>query len=254
MAVVLFSGGCDSTFVLYNLLKEHEHDSEYITALSVNHCQVPAINQNKNARELFKKEMNKRELCYKVSFCEIDIKNSCGEVQDITGLSQPIIWAVIAMLYVRNGETIYFGYHSGDDFWQHRNEFEDAIKNACKICGKDITIKYPLQFLSKADIVQSLKLRGLYDLCWYCEYPTVESKPCGNCVPCRTHRTALWQNETFGNTVATTGGMITAVPVPSNFLNGDDPKFKADCIDKVSSYLDMAVKETKADVGELKGS
>ncbi len=249
MAVVLFSGGCDSTLVLYNILKE----KELVTAISVNHCQVPAINQNKHSRELFKKEMEKRELT-NCSYCEVDINNSCGCVQDINGLSQPIIWAIVAMLYIRNGETIYFGYHAGDDFWSHKTEFENVINNACAICGKEVKIEYPLQYMTKAQIIQKLKQRGLYDFCWYCEYPTSESKPCGNCQPCRTHRTALWQIETFGDTEITSGGFIRDIPVSPMFLSVNNQKFKDECIDKVSQYLDAAIKENKADVMELKGS
>jgi len=201
MSLVLFSGGCDSTLVLHDLLKERNRGcTGSVTALAINHNQVPAISQNKAARLSFIQEMKKRELDSGFHYQEVSIDgNACvGSIGD-GGLSQPIIWSMIAMLYVDNNETIYFGYHSGDDFWLHKNAFEDAIMNICKICNKTIKIEYPLRHSYKCDIIRSLKSRGLYDLCWYCEYPTKENKPCGECVPCRTHRTALWQIETFGS-------------------------------------------------------
>jgi 7-cyano-7-deazaguanine synthase in queuosine biosynthesis len=195
MSLVLFSGGCDSTLVLYNLLKENRQ--EQITALSINHNQVPAIEENKKARALFKIEMQKRELNYLVNFAEVDISSKYASVIDIKGLSQPIIWSMIAMLYIRDNDTIYFGYHSGDDFWQYKTEFENAIHNICAICDKKVTIEYPLRLYEKCVIIDMLKKRGLYEYCWYCEKPTLDNKPCGECIPCKLHRTALWQNETF---------------------------------------------------------
>ena len=197
MAMVLYSGGCDSTLVLYNLLKDNKRTSgcAKIHALSVVHCQVGANEQNKTARKLFEAEMLKREL-YDVVFSDIKIEtdfNCSANLGGEWGLTQPIIWAINAVLYAKNEDTIYFGYHSGDDFWIHRVAFEEAIQNMCKVCNKNIKLEYPLKFMSKAEIIKELKVRGLYDLCWYCEYPTIGNTPCGNCLPCKLHRTALWQ-------------------------------------------------------------
>jgi 7-cyano-7-deazaguanine synthase in queuosine biosynthesis len=206
MALVLFSGGCDSTLLLHDLLKENSHNRGIhsdIIALSINHDQIGANELNKIARTVFKFEMQRRELITdNCIFGEVDINGQSGAVVTSIGaygLSQPIIWSMIAMLYIRDNDTIYFGYHYGDDFWLHKDTFEEAIQNVCKICNKHIKIEYPLKHLYKYEIIDSLKKRGLYDLCWYCERPTFENKPCGDCVPCRTHRTALWQLETFGN-------------------------------------------------------
>lgn len=208
MAIVLFSGGCDSTLVLHNLLKESVKEYRSITALSISHCQVPANDQNKISRDLFQIEMRKRELLGSVNFADITINNINGCVTEGSGggLTQPIIWATMAMLYARSEDVLYFGYHKGDDFWSYRHEFETAIQNVCKICSKTVKIEYPLQDLYKYQIIRQLKERGLYDNCWYCEYPTIDNKPCGDCAPCRTHRTALWQLENFGTSGAKCGG------------------------------------------------
>lgn len=215
MSLVLYSGGCDSTIVLHDLLKERiqNYSASNITALAINHAQVPANTQNKAARLSFIEEMKSRELdkCFHYQEVNIDGSANVGGIGEY-GLSQPIVWSTLAMLYIQNNETIYFGYHAGDDFWLHKNAFEDAIMNICKVCNKTIKIEYPLRQDNKSDIIKKLKSRGLYDMCWYCEYPVSSQssskgyEPCGNCVPCRTHRTALWQIETFGNTLPTTNG------------------------------------------------
>ena len=189
MSLVLYSGGCDSTLVLHDLLKENTRtNSNNVTALAINHQQVPAITQNKSARHSFIEEMKKRELDQGFHYQEVNIDGSaCVYDSGDLGLTQPIIWSMIAMLYIQNNDTIYFGYHSGDDFWLHKNEFEDAIKSICKINNKTIKIEYPLRHDYKCDIIKKLKSRGLYDFCWYCEYPqpaksgaVMKYDPCGN--------------------------------------------------------------------------
>lgn len=194
MALVLFSGGCDSTLVLYNLIKELPN--QYIKVLSINHNQVNAISENKLARQKIKEEFKKRELDKYLEFLEVDINNNSSTNVIAGGVVQPIIWCTIAVLYAQTQDTIYFGYHLGDDFWMYKTEFENAIYNMSKVCNKEIKIQYNLGHLRKADIIKELKDRGLYDLCWYCEHPK-EGMPCNECLPCITHKTGLWQNETF---------------------------------------------------------
>ncbi len=53
MSLLLYSGGCDSSLVLYQLLK----NKEPLTILSINHCNVGANDENKTHRELFISEM-----------------------------------------------------------------------------------------------------------------------------------------------------------------------------------------------------
>lgn len=194
MALVLFSGGCDSTLVLYNLIKELPN--QYIKVLSINHNQVHAIAENKLARQKIKEEFKKRELNKYLDFLEVDINNDSSTNVIAGGVVQPIIWSTIAVLYAQNQDTIYFGYHLGDDFWMYKSEFENAIYNMAKVCNKEIKIQYNLSYHRKADIIKELKDRGLYDLCWYCENPK-NGEPCNECLPCVTHKTGLWQNETF---------------------------------------------------------
>ena len=198
MAVVLFSGGCDSTLVLYQIAMNQlkQNVCGYVTAVSIEHDQVPAAKEQKRARELIKTEFLERQL--PIEFIEVKIKHESGSIRNNYGLPQPPIWLSMSSLYVDKNDTVYLGYHDGDDYWHYKEHAEQAFKSFSKVQDKhDIKIEYPLEFQSKAEIITELKARGLYNLCWYCENPTIESTVCGTCNSCKTHLTALWQIEKF---------------------------------------------------------
>lgn len=62
--VVLFSGGCDSTLVLYRRAMEALKTNSYhrVKALSITHDQIPAQQKQKQAREAIRKEFEARQL------------------------------------------------------------------------------------------------------------------------------------------------------------------------------------------------
>jgi 7-cyano-7-deazaguanine synthase in queuosine biosynthesis len=205
--VVLFSGGCDSTLVLYRKAMEMQRTNNYdtITALTIRHDQLPAQDKQKQAQEAIIDEFcRKRE--FRINWSIIDIKQTSAYV-DVGngGLTHPVIWLNISALYIRDGETLFAGYHRGDDYWSKKHEAEQAFYNFGKIIGKPtIKLEYPLEFDTKATIIRNLKDRGLYEMCWWCEFPTSDGNTCGTCDPCITHKTALWQNSTLFSNTSTT--------------------------------------------------
>ena len=200
--LVLFSGGCDSTLVLYTrameILKTNQ-SYNMVKALSINHDQVPSQTQQQNARKKIKEEFIKREL--PIEWLEVSISQKSGYGVEGTGLTQPLIWLPTAALYLRTGDNLYTGYHEGDHYWTRSHDAEIAMQSFLKVMDKkDVKIIHQLEYTDKASIIRQLKDRGLYELCWYCETPKstpLYDEPCGDCTPCRTHRTALWQNETW---------------------------------------------------------
>ena len=200
--VVLFSGGCDSTLVLYRRAIEALKTNSYnrVKALSIIHDQVPAQEKQKQAREAVRKEFEARQL--PIDWLEVNITQSKGTGVCSDGLTQPVIWFVFSVMYTTKDDCLYPGYHKGDDYWMRRYEIEAAFHNMCVTMEKpNVSIKYELCDFYKRDVIQELKNRNLYDLCWYCEYPTSSGTPCGNCIPCFTHRTALWQIENIPNII-----------------------------------------------------
>lgn len=203
MITVMFSGGCDSTLVLYTALmkKQRKESSDYdrVNVVSIGCNQIPAQSQQANSREKILNEFRRRELTdFEMTEVTLNTTGSGIRQSETGGIIQPAIWLTLAPLYMNNNGILQMGYHSGDDFWRARYDAEESFNRSCKVLAKTCSIQYPLEDLTKADIISRLKDRGLYELCWYCEFPD-NNKPCGNCVPCKTHRTALWQNETFTN-------------------------------------------------------
>lgn len=199
MSVVMFSGGCDSSLLLYEeamKISRKEVCYSTVVAVSVCHDQIRHSSVQRESRVRFLDEMRRRELDRHIQCVEVDITQRGGSVT-VSGLVQPSIWFSLAPLYAGAEDTVLLGYHDGDQFWQYRHEAEAALHGLSALLNKKLVASYPLRLTSKADIIKTLKDRGLYDLCWYCENP-VGWSVCGTCDPCKTHRTALWQLSEFG--------------------------------------------------------
>lgn len=216
MALVLWSGGLDSTKVLIDLLieerereekrKEPEHytlgphnfdKAPEVRALTVVHDQVlHGKRQQEAARVKIKDKLYSMGFNFKHTVVHVQNEGDFG-VEWNGGLIQPKMWIVQAITYLRRGEAIYFGYHHGDDFWHYAEAMKDVIDAVNRFSDENrYEIKFPLEWLSKADIIREIKNHGFYDLCWYCESPTKSCiKPCGKCGPCKHHDLALLQLE-----------------------------------------------------------
>lgn len=200
MSLVLWSGGCDSTLLLHNLLAQRRAclSNDEVRAISITHPQLPANEENKRARTQASKVLEK--LHGKFEHLEITITHNDGAVRAIEsggGLTQPMIWVLYASLHLLPAEDLYIGYVKGDCIWNYRHELYAAFNSIQWINHRTGVLKLPLENTGKTDIIKSLKNVGLYRHTWYCEDP-VKGKKCSKCTPCKTHRTAVWQLKEFG--------------------------------------------------------
>lgn len=191
MALVLFSGGCDSTLVLYQLL-QNQDIRENVKTLSILHPQVGAQEPQKRARENIFKEFQARELPTLRQKIEFEYKfeesmSSPGE----GGITQPLLWLPIAFMFAEAGEKIYAGYHKGDDFFKFHDRSLALLDAMCEMHNRKVYMEFPLEYMRKSDIIQELKDRRLYEFCWYCEFPEENGGACKKCYPCITHRAAV---------------------------------------------------------------
>ena len=174
MITVTFSGGCDSTLVLYTTLmrKLRGEINDEIQILTINCNQIPAQKEQRRARTRILEEFKKRELTnYSINEISIITSDSSSGIRFDYGLIQPIVWLTLAPLYVANNGKLQMGYHRGDDFWGKRYNAEESFNKSCFVMCKKCEIEYPLEYNTKAEIISLLKQRDLYDLCWYCEHP-----------------------------------------------------------------------------------
>jgi hypothetical protein len=201
MALLLWSGGCDSTFLLYDLLTAHQFkkptcfvalkDGEFVRTLSINHPQVAGGIYNRRARDVLRPLLQKK---FKNNFVcgEIEISQNGLFIDSYGGIVQPPLWLLHASLYLDRDEDLYAGYIRGDDLWHHRDQLYEAFSVIQSFTGRTGRLLLPLEWVTKAEIIVRLKRARLLKHTWYCEL-SKDGRCCRQCPSCYAHDTALWR-------------------------------------------------------------
>lgn len=193
MALVLWSGGCDSTLVLHDLGRKSSADKP-VRALSIRHFQVGAQAEQRKARLVLLKEMRRRGFYIKCAEVTVTKKGAFHILS--SGVSQPMLWLLHGIPFLRQDEDLHMGIVYGDNsILQHIEDLQRTF-DACqrmRECGGEL--KLPFRHNTKGHVIGRLKELKLYKHCWWCEAPQkgLIPKPCGKCGPCTTHATALYQ-------------------------------------------------------------
>jgi len=194
MALVVWSGGADSTLVLYDLLKDQRaldsDTKQEIRTISISQEQVIGGKESRKARDRIEKWLNKKDLYFERTEITIQQESKRGCLFSPAGLIQPVMWLAIACQYTLADEDLYFGYIREDDLWHYKGEFVYAHDNLKAIQRKTGVIRCPLEWENKYSVLCRLNKIGLLDLIWYCEDPQ-KGKPCSKCDPCNKHNGAL---------------------------------------------------------------
>ena len=201
MALIMWSGGVDSTLMLYQLccayrdlgVKDRNHDN-WPRALSIIHPNV--VNSQgeygPKARERLGAWFKKQGL----SFDPLEVTLVHGEKAfalhpgdtgrlGTGGVLQPPIWLTMAVAYLGGTESLYLGYCSTDCFWKFQAKFETAFDALQAVRGATGRIEYPIEPLPKVHVLEEAARLGFLKLTWTCEIPR-DGKPCGRCNPCET--------------------------------------------------------------------
>ncbi len=216
-ALVLCSGGIDSTTCLAETVKKYGRDE--VMALSIRYGQ-------KHSKELTAARavaayygVTLRELDLAAIFADSDCSLLEGSIQEIPAESyadqlkatdgKPVSTYVpfrnglflssAASIALSNGCTeLYYGAHSddaaGNAYPDCSEAFNQAINDAVYIgSGNQLRVIAPFIGLTKADVVaRGLALHAPYHLTWSC-YEGKE-KPCGVCGTCRDRAAAFAAN------------------------------------------------------------
>lgn len=194
--IVIWSGGADSTFLLYELLAKY--GAENVSAIS---CIYPWLDKNKRsieeaARGRIKEKLYSfgenfrdfKHLQIEVKFRQLSEKNIN---YNGAGLLQAFSWVSTILPFTSDGDWIYTGYIRGDDLvTMYLEEYKDLFEAGLKLLNRDVTLCMPYGALNKSDILVGLMKADLYDSIWYCESPET-NVPCGKCAPCKHHMAAL---------------------------------------------------------------
>ena len=198
--VVIYSGGCDSTLLLYELSKKFGTKKNPVKALSFNYVQAinpRKIKTEKKTRNSFKQYCKKNKIY--VDFLDINIttnrkydKRAC-ESYSFNGIAQPYLWLTSLSTILLGKHNIYFGYIKEDDFWFFKTEFINAFNALQKITGTESRLIFAYSHAYKKNIIKELNENKIYEYTWHCEMPTDDNKRCGTCHPCKKHDQALKQ-------------------------------------------------------------
>lgn len=206
MSLICWSGGLDSTLVLYRMAKELRDGTVYhphgVRALTIVHPQVSCHFASAAAcRKSLVDFFSKHGLV--ISYLTVEVKQNAQSWKHENllaggGNPQALLWLTTAVNYLEENESLYTGYIRGDDYWHHADQFRAAFDSLQRLGGKTGGMWHPLEWESKADVIKATKDAGLYRHCWWCEEtaPKVvrgKAVPCGKCKSCHTHETAEWQ-------------------------------------------------------------
>lgn len=216
-ALVLFSGGVDSTTCL--ALAVNKHGAENVTALSIGYGQKHSreITAAKQIADYYNVEWKQLDLS--LIFADSDCSLLTGSDQDIPKetyaeqLKETDGKPVSTYVPFRNGlflasaasmalsldcEVIYYGPHAddaaGNAYPDCSEDFNKAMNEAIYLgSGKQLKIEAPFVSKTKKDIVAiGLELGVPYELTWSC-YEGGD-KPCGICGTCRDRQAAFEAN------------------------------------------------------------
>ncbi len=216
-ALVLFSGGVDSTTCL--ALAVEKYGYENVIALSISYGQkhereiesAEAIAKHYNVKLLY---INLAKLfmysdCSLLSHSDKEIpheeyakqleENNGAPVSTYVPFRNGLFLSTAASIAISKGcEVIYYGAHADDAAGSAYPDCSDAFNDAMNKAivegsGKSVRIEAPFVNMTKADIVrEGLRLNAPYEYSWSCYEG--DEKPCCTCGTCRDRIKAFKAN------------------------------------------------------------
>ncbi len=216
-ALVLFSGGLDSTTCLTLAIEKYGADD--VLALSVSYGQkhTKEIEAARAVAKHYGVKLQTLDLAeifadsdcslLKGSTQEVPKESYAEQLEETNGkpvstyvpFRNGLFLSSAASIALSHGcEVIYYGAHAddaaGNAYPDCSQEFNDAINTAIYLgSGKQLRVEAPFVGKTKADVVaEGLRLHAPYELTWSC-YEGGE-KPCGLCGTCRDRAAAFAAN------------------------------------------------------------
>ena len=216
-ALVLFSGGLDSTTCLALAIEKYGADD--VLALSVSYGQkhTKEIEAAKAVAKHYGVKLQTLDLAeifadsdcslLKGSSQEVPKESYAEQLEETNGkpvstyvpFRNGLFLSSAASIALSHGcEVIYYGAHAddaaGNAYPDCSQEFNDAINTAIYLgSGRQLRVEAPFVGKTKADVVaEGLRLHAPYELTWSC-YEGGE-KPCGLCGTCRDRAAAFAAN------------------------------------------------------------
>lgn len=198
-SLLLFSGGLDSSYVLYNHARLGEGcDLLYIDGgQAAGKIEMERIHRDKILDYLYAE--------YRVTYTDHIVNGPNLAGGKSIAWSQPFPWLYGALFKVDPDvhSSVEISYVMGDEMSTHIDNLVaawNALWPVVKI-GPVVPLTFPLRYRSKSTILRDIPEK-LYRLTWVCEAPK-EKKPCHNCAACITRKTEEFRYELIYNRALT---------------------------------------------------
>ena len=162
--VVFWSGGMDSTLIAVRLLRERKQ----VTLCTFTNPNIGGDHQQ-NMEQIKRKRIIQRMI---TEFGEHQINYETftwdGPFRLGNVLGQASVWCSMFPAVAESEDRLYFGAIEYSHFWHRKEKFENAINAVLDMHDKkNITIKYPLEWMSKKSVKKELKKYGYLDACFH---------------------------------------------------------------------------------------
>lgn len=204
MHFVLWSGGTDSTLLLYELLEAY--GPEKVVAVSYIYPWLTStkIENEKEHRRVIKEKIKLLlSLNQDIRHTEFNISREIISGEDIGfypyGLPQAVQWLSSIGLYLPDNSYVYCGAIRNDDLTLFLESYHKMFDGMAATLARNITLREPYLYFEKYQVIDKIFQYRLYDETWTCEMPKGLNKPCWKCQPCITHYNALLMLIKYGS-------------------------------------------------------
>ncbi len=155
--VLVWSGGMDSTCLLFDLLEKHDK----IRIISFVSDMLSSGEEDTEARKKILKILEKYHIG-KYTYMEYPIQ--------FMSYYQGSHWFTNLSLLIRNDSEIHMGYIRTDDFWHRKQFLEEAFYSIQKMDNINSEIIYDYEWKTKEEIIEKAKSIGIYNICHVTKY------------------------------------------------------------------------------------
>lgn len=184
--VVVWSGGADSTMLLFERAREAT-PADPVLALTIDaHQQVHAkqLASQRAAQKRFLSWAKKQG--FHIKHSRLTVKPIGDDLWLSEATTQAQMWISHMAPYFPQRCRVEFGYIRPDSFWHGRHEADAVLKAMQNLAhDADWSIGYPYEWSTKAQILDALRSWKVPANCWWsCEKPPAVGKPCRKCNKC----------------------------------------------------------------------
>jgi 7-cyano-7-deazaguanine synthase in queuosine biosynthesis len=173
----LWSGGLDSTYMIYKYLIEGHHVDAYYVQLDNNPTQSK---RELNAIKKLKPLLSKYDFTYKGILSKFNL--TANKTDSVCMQQSPVF---LLSAYYLSG-PVCIGYIMNDDSISYINDYQSIVTALNLIRFKPLTLEFPLTKLKKEDIIKMLPDNIQRYTVW-CESDNPKIKSCGKCSSCKRY-------------------------------------------------------------------